>query len=273
MLQEIFETLGFKEEEIKTYLSLLDAGPSSGGDLAKKMGMPRPTIYGYLDKLVAGGLVVQALRKSVKIYAAEPGEQLRKLYRRKIDDLRSKEKALDNIIPDLEKRAGLSFMRPRFQIFEGRDGMETALQDHLSYENMEMLAFWSIKAAIEATSEEFFWYMNKERIKKNMFLKGIWPVQQSVDVKRYPFMGVGPEFKREIRIAPQGVHASMGYWIYANKVLFSSSSKESVCFIVESAELVEMMSSQHKVIWDMSEPIHPKPQDMKPFLDDLYADD
>lgn len=272
MIQEIFETLGFKEEEVKTYLSLLDHGPSSGGDLAKKIGLKRATAYGYLDRLVAGGLVTQSMRRGVKIYVPEPGERIRTLYRRKIEDLKSKERTLDTVIPELEKRTGMNLMRPRIHLYEGRDGMETALQDHLAYKDMKMLAFWSIKAAIEATSEDFWWYLNKERIKRNMSLEGIWPPEQAVDVKRFPFMGVGDDFKREIRMAPAGIHSSMGYWIYANKVFFASSSAESFCFIIESAELVEMMSNQHRVIWNMSEPITPSKADMKPFLDDLYDD-
>jgi HTH-type transcriptional regulator, sugar sensing transcriptional regulator len=272
-LNEIFETLGFGEEEVKTYLSLLDVGASSGGDLAKKMGLPRPTVYGYLDRLVAGGLVAQSLRRGVKIFVPEPGEKLRLLYQRKIEDLRTKEKALENLIPQLDKRAGMSLMRPRIQFFEGRAGMETALQDNLSYNDTPMRTFWSIKAAMEATSEDFFWYLNKERIRRNNSLLAIWPPEQAIDIKRYPALGVGPEFKREIRIAPKGIDSSMGYWIYADKVLFASSRAESFCFIIESAELVQMMTNQHGVIWDLSTPVTAKASDMKPFLDDLYAED
>ena len=162
-------------------------------------------------------------------------------------------------------------MRPKMHFYEGRSGMETALQDNLNYSNCEMLAFWSIKSAIDATSEDLWWYLNKERIKNNMYLKGIWPANQAVDIKRYPFMGVGKDFKREIRNAPEGVESSMGYWIYANKVLFTSSQRESFCFIIESEELVQMMSAQHNVIWNLSTPIMAKDEDMKPFLDDLYG--
>lgn len=249
---------------------LLDTGPSSVGNLAKVIGLPRPTLYGYLDKLVKGGLVTQSIRQNVKTFVPESGGRIRTLYRRKIDELKTQEKELDNIIPNLEKRAGLKFMRPRIKHFEGRDGIETALQDHLSYQDTEMLAFWSIRSAIEATSEDFFWYINKERIRRNMYLKGIWPPNQVVEIKRYPFMGVGDDFKREIRIAPEGTGSSMGYWVYANKVLFASSNVESFSYIIESSELVEMMSNQHKLLWNLSAPITPKPEDMKPFLDDLY---
>lgn len=272
MIQEIFETLGFKEEEVKTYVSLLDVGPSSGGDLAKKMGMKRPTVYGYLDRLVAGGLVTQSVRRGVKIFVPEPSEKIRMLYRRKIDDLKSKEKALDTVIPELEKRTGLSLMRPRIHMFEGRDGMEVAIMDVLSHPGTKIFGFWSIKAAIEATSEELFWYHNKERISRDIYMDVIWPPEQTIDVKRYPSLGVGEAFKREIRVAPEGFDSSMGYWIYANKVMFMSSRAERFGFIIESAELVEMMLNQHRMIWDLSKAITPSAADMKPFLDDLYAD-
>ncbi|MCF8496515.1 MAG: helix-turn-helix domain-containing protein [Alphaproteobacteria bacterium] len=273
MMNDIFETLGFREEEVRAYLSLLDSGPCAAGDLAKIMGLPRPTVYGYLERLMAGGLATQSLRRGVKIFVPEPGEKIRLLYARKIEDLRSKEKALDDLLPTLEKRTGMALMRPRIQVFEGREGLESALQDVLSHQSIKMLSFWSIKAAIEATSEDFFWYHNKERIKRGIQIDAIWPPEQAIDVKRYPALGAGPAFKREIRIAPQGIESSMGYWIYANKVLFASSRKESFCFIIESAELVQMMSNQHRVIWDLSTPLTPKAADMKPFLDDLHKDD
>lgn len=273
MIQDMFETLGIKEEESKTYMSLLEKGACTAGELSKFMGSPRPSVYGYLERLCNIGLVTQSMRRGVKMFVPEPADKIRVLYKRKIEDLKAREKTLDTIIPTLEKKAGLSLMRPRMQFFEGRDGMETALQDHLSHTGLEMLAFWSIRAAIEATSEDFWWYLNKERIKKDMSLKGIWPPEQAVEVKRYPFMGVGPEFKREIRVAPAGIESSMGYWIYANKVFFASSRAESFCFIIESSELVQMMSNQHQVIWNLSSPIAPKKSDMKPFLDDLYSDD
>lgn len=272
MINDIFEALGFKEEEVRTYLTLMDIGTSTGGEVSKKMGLPRPSVYGYLDRLIEGGLVTQSRRRGVKVFTPEPADRLRTLYSRKLNDLKQKENALDNIIPDLERKMGTRLFRPKFQIYEGRDGMEAALQDHLSHSDGEMLAFWSIRSAIEATSEDFFWFLNKERIRRNLYLKGIWPPEQAVEVRRYPFMGVGNEFKREIRVAPEGIESSMGYWIYANKVLFASSRAESFCFIIESTELVQMMTNQHRVIWEMSTPLSVDKKDMQPFLNDLYSD-
>lgn len=285
MMEEIFETLGFKPEESRAYLTLLDlGGASSGSALAKAMDLPRASVYGYLDKLVAGGLVNQSLsshqssdsiplvgtpKRTGKTFIAEPPERLRLLYKRKIDHLKTKEKLLDTIIPSLEEKSGTNLYRPRIHIFEGRNGMETALQDFLKYDNLYISSFWSIKAAIQATSEDFFWYINKERIKKNSYIQAIWPQNQVIDIKRYPSLGVGPEFKREIRIAPKGLESDMGYWSYANKVLFCSSNTENFSFIIESAELHRMINTHHIALWNISSPLIANPEDMRPFLDDI----
>ncbi len=269
MINDVFKTLGLREEETKVYLLLLEYGPKTVGTLAKTTGVKRPTLYVYLERLVTNGLVSQSLQRGVKIFTPEPAKKIYQLYERKISDLKKQQKSLDNIIPELEKLSGMSLLRPKMHFFEGQDGMELALQDHLSYPGFKISAFWSIKAALELTSPDFFHYLNIERIQKNMYHEVIWPANQKVDVKKYPFLGVGSEFKREIRVAPKDIEASMGYWIYSNKVLFMSSRAESYSFIIESSELVEMMLAQHRGIWGMSKPITPSKEDMKPFLDDL----
>ena len=256
MIQEIFETLGFKEEEVKTYLALLDTGARTAGDLAKVMGTPRPTLYGHLEKLMTAGLVTQSMRRGVKIFVPEPAEKLRFLYKRKIEELRGKEKSLDAIIPELEKRSGINLLRPRMNFFEGKEGMESAMEDILMTPAGTMTyTLWPIRATMDALTPDFFRYHNLERIKRDIHIQGIWPRTGGIDISRHPYLGWGPEFKRELRYAPLGVDFVMGYWVYGHKVMFLSSRAESYGFIMESAELAQMMATQHQIIWKISEPI------------------
>lgn len=274
MLEQIFETLGFKEEELKTYLSLLDFGPKTAGDLAKIMNLPRPTVYGYLERLMGSGLVTQSTRRGIKIFTAEPGERIRILYRKKIMDLRRKEKSLDDILPELEARGSMKLMRPRMQFFEGREGIEAALEDMLKSPPGTMTyAFWAIKAAMAVTSPDFFHYHNKQRIRNDIHIKGIWPRGQGADINTHPFLGWGPEFKRELKYAPPGVEFTMGYWVYGNKVIFISSRAESYGFIIESAEMAELMRVQHQVVWKVSEPVPFDAKYVQGFLKELAEGD
>ena len=102
-----------------------------------------------------------------------------------------------------------------------------------------------------------------------IYTTAIWPENQKVDIKKHPYLGVGEEFLREIRIAPKKINFSMGYWIYENKVAFISSKKECFGFIIESKEFTEMMSSQHEAIWKISKTISVPEQYTKKFLNEI----
>lgn len=272
MLQEIFDTLGFKEEEAKTYLALLDSGPSTAGDLAKITGQPRPTLYGYLEHLVTAGLVVQGSKDSVKVFSPEPPAKIRTLYRRRIMEMRRTEQSLDQILPELENRAGLNLLRPRMQFFEGRAGLEAALDDILRAPSGTMtLSLWPVKAGLDEGLAAFFKDFNKRRIRKDIHVKGIWPRGQGVDIAEHPYFGWGPEFKRELRYAPLGAEFTMGYWIYGSRILFSSTRGESYGFIMESAEMAAMMAAQHQIIWAASEAVPFDKAFVQGFLKELAA--
>ena len=111
--------------------------------------------------------------------------------------------------------------------------------------------------------------MAGDSAENNLYTRAIWPINQKIDIKKHPYLGVGEDFKREIRIAPKGVDFSMGYWIYKNKVAFISSRKESFGFIIESKELVDMLLSQFEIIWKMSKKIEVDPKNTKVFLDEM----
>ena len=143
------------------------------------------------------------------------------------------------------------------------------LKDMLLYRDIETQAYWPIKAMVDILSPDFFRYLNKERIKNNLYTRAIWPTSQKVDIKKHPYLGVGSDFKREIRIAPKEIDFSMGYWIYKNKVAFISSRKESFGFIIESKELVDMLLSQFELIWKLSKSIEANSKDTKVFLDEM----
>ena len=90
-----------------------------------------------------------------------------------------------------------------------------------------------------------------------------------VALKKHPYLGSGKLFKREVRVAPAEIQFSMGYWIYGNKVAFLSSRKESFGYIIESAELAEMMLSQFEVIWRLAQPLPTKEEEVRDFLKEI----
>jgi len=271
MLQEIFQAIGLKEEETRVYLALIEVGPSTAGALIKKLGVPRASLYGYLERLQDAGCVRQSSRNNVKLFIAEAGEKLDFIYKRRIEELEIKRKSLQTFLPELQKRAGLSLMSPKMTTFEGTQGLQSALEDVLLYPDTQTYVMWPIKASLEAVTADFLYWHNKERIKRNISIEVVWPRKQLIDFKRYPFLGGTAEFLREIRQAPDAVDFTMGYWIYGDKIVFTSSRAESFGFTIESRELVNLQRTLHKAVWDMSTPYTHAHEDVAAFLKEIES--
>ena len=268
MIENILKTLNFDEEDIKTYLFLLETGPVPAGMLAKLLGTPRSSLYGLLKRLEDRGLIIESQKRGIKTFSAENPEKLNLLFSQQIETLQKNQQEFAALLPTL-KRGGEKLVNPKFQVFEGQEGLQSALKDMLLYYNIETQAFWPQKKMIDMLSPEFFRYHNKERIKNNLYTRAIWPQEQTVKIKDHPYFGAGKEFKREIRIAPTQIDFTMGYWIYGNKIVFVSSRKESFGFIVESLEFAEMLKSQFEVMWGISKKLEISEADTASFLQEL----
>ncbi len=160
-------------------------------------------------------------------------------------------------------------LTPKFQLFEGKENVKNVIKDTLLYRNIETESYWPIRTMLDILGVDFFRYFNKERLKKNIYLRAIWPENQKVDIRKHPYLGVGEDFLREIRLAPKNIDFEMGYWIYGNKVSFISSRKESFGFIIESAEFAEMMRSQFYSIWKTSKAVKIDPKYTDKFLKEV----
>ena len=253
MIDTTLEKFGLRDEEIKTFLFLLENGAQTAGNLAKKTNLSRPSLYGFLKKLEKVGLVVESQKNSVKTFQASSKEKIQAVFHERFKELEKGKSDIEKVFTELQKGAVTTV--PKFQFFEGREGAQHVFKEVLLYRNIHTKSYWPIKKMIEVIGEETFRYLNKERIKRNIYTQAIWPRNQMVDIKKYPYLGVGKNFLREIRVAPEGIDFSMGYWIYENKVSFISSQKEAFGFIVESKELAEMLSSQFDMMWKQSKTI------------------
>jgi sugar-specific transcriptional regulator TrmB len=256
MNEETLRYLGLRDEEIKTFISLLENGQQTAGALARKTGLSRPSLYGFIYKLKNSGLVQESQKNGVKVFSPCPKEILEKLFEEKIVEFQKGKESVAKLYTEIV--AGSVFVNPKFQLFEGKEGLKHVLKDILLYHDIETKAYWPVKSMVSILSEAFFQDLNKERVKQKIHTKVIWPESQTLDTQQYPYLKSGTTLLRTVRIAPKDVSFSMGYWIYGNKAAFISSQKENFGFIIESKELVELLSSQFEVIWNLSKPLKNK---------------
>ncbi len=269
MLDKIFEKLGLKKEHSDVYLSLLESGIMSAGNLAKRLNTPRSTLYGLLNELALSGLVLQNERENIKLWQAVDPENIKIILNDKINSLENTRNSFDGILEKLKSSQKTDFSSPKFNYFEGAEEMKTMLKNVLLYDNLHTELCWPVKDIIKVVGEEFLHEFNKKRVRNNIHIRVIWPMDKTSDITKDTFLAPGKEVKREVRIAPEGVDFSMGYWAYGNKVIFMSSKKENFGFIVESKELRQLLKTQFEILWNLSKPLKEDAESSRKFLDDI----
>jgi len=252
MLEEILEGLEVNRDEVKIYLELLESGSSTAGNLAKKLGIARATLYGILQRLTDKGVIYKSLKHGVRTFRAEAPEKLSQLFDKRIEDLQLRKKQFGEIIPDLNSRISSGLLSPRFEFFEGLESVKYAMQDFLSYQDMESLNFWCARDMVDLLSQEHFFYSSRKRMENNIWQKLLVPYDPDFTVKKYPSCAGGEFFKRELKIAPEFITSTMSYWVYKDKVLYFSSRAEAYAYIIESADMAEMMRNQFMAVWKLS---------------------
>ena len=270
MLDNIFKQLQFKKEHTLVYSTLLEAGPLAAGKLAKRLNMPRSSLYGFLDDLNKKGLVLQTEKYGIKIWQASSPEKIQEILNDQINQIEKAKNSFGNILPDLKASQKTDFITPKFTYYEGVESVKQMLKDVLLYRDLETDCVWPIKDMAEVFSKEFLeQYGTKERIRRNISNRVLVPQNKMIDIKTNPFFGSQPELKREVRIAPKDVDYSMGYWAYGDKVQFISSKKESFGFIVESKELRQLLKTQFDLIWQISKPVKVDKKYTQAFVEEI----
>ncbi len=264
MLQDILKNLNIPETATRVYLRLLEVGISSARQLAENLNIPRPSVYDNLKILIKLGLVTEIDQENKKLFRIDDIKNLSHLVKGKIDNLQQQEKKLKDIIPSLAKQ--LDYLEPKIKFYSGQEGIRRATNDILWYENIETLAIWPISEIMEVLGPDYLRENNRKRIKRKISIRAIWPRDKAVKFKQYPFMGVGKDFYREIRLASSGMTWNMGYWLYADKIAFISSRKESFGFTVHSRDFTELIKSQFELVWPLCQKIKVNPKDTADFL-------
>lgn len=241
------------DKEMVLYEKLFYSGTMSASELAKRMGISRTSVYDQVAVLKKTGLIVESLEGGIKKFLVQPPSKISQLVREKEEEIKTVKSNLLNL--EKEYNSKLRVMMPKIQIYKGRSELQQMIKDVLLYRDITLYSYWSIGDTLELLTPAFFARYHKERIARNIFLKAIWSKNQAITKKVNNFLNDYIKEKREVRLAPSEKDFTLGYEIYANKVCFISSAKESYGFIVESSELAETMKIQHETIWGISKVI------------------
>ncbi len=248
MLDRLIE-FGLSEKEAKVYLALIELGPSSVTQIAKKAAVKRTNTYHLLEALMSYGLVHPDNSKNKKaVFIAERPEEFLFLMKEKMNDAQKKYEEAKDLIAELRAiYAPSKEKKVRVKYFSGNAGLEEIYDDTLTSGGDEVLSFTSYdyqKIVMPGYFPEYF-----ERRKE----AGIHCTCMTAGTKEGKFLkDKDKEHLRTTLVLPEEFKVCPEINIYADKTAIVSL-KEKFGIIIESKDVADMFRKFYSLARERAE--------------------
>ena len=131
MLKKLID-FGLSEKEAKVYLALLELGPSSVTEIARRARVTRTNAYHLLSALLTYGLVSSNESESKVIFSPEPPDRFLLLMKEKMNEAERQYKEAENLMPEMRSVFHDPEKKVKVRYYEGVEGIITAYEDTLT---------------------------------------------------------------------------------------------------------------------------------------------
>ncbi len=240
------EKIGLKEKEAKVYVSLLKEGSALANQLAKKTNILRSSIYDYLEILLEKGFISYTIKSGKKYFQAVDPQKILDNFK---ESKEREEQALNEVIPELVGLMNTSEKTSRIEVFEGKEGMKSAMSYILKDGPKEILVYGSSGVGYKLLPF-YLEHWHKERAKRKIKLRIIYnEVPEAKErIKEGPSLGFS-----EVRFLPVGHTSLTGTLIYNNKILLTIWNLESpYAVLIEGDSVSQSYRDNFEVLWKAS---------------------
>lgn len=174
------EEIGLTNAEIKLYLSLLELGNSSAGNIIDRSGLQNSVFHLTINKLIDKGLVSYTYNGKKKNYQAINPKHL-------LNYIEEKKSSIEKILPNLIKISNSQNKKPDIITFEGINGIRELLYTLLDSNGKEHHTFGSSFESL-ILGEGWWVEYHKKRAKKGIEAKLLFneSLKSWVKENKYP---------------------------------------------------------------------------------------
>lgn len=120
-VEQVLARFGLEEQEIKTYLALLQLGEATATKLAERTGLGRVHMYQITNRLIEKGLASYIIKNNIRYFIAADPEIF-------LTNLHEKEEQFKNVLPELKQRQQTIKFETKVEIYRGKEGINTVLK-------------------------------------------------------------------------------------------------------------------------------------------------
>lgn len=239
---------GLKEKEARVYVTLLKEGPSLANSLAKKTNILRSSVYDYLEILLEKGFISYTIQSGKKYFQAVEPE---KVFDNFIEQKQKEEEALKQIIPELTKIQNTAEKKARVEVFEGKEGMKSAMSYVLKEKPKEIFIYGSSGVSYKVIPF-FMEHWHTERAKQKILLKIIYNNSKETQER----IKTGPTLKlAQIKFLPIENFSLTGTIIYKKFVLITLWNIETpLAILIKSDEIAKDYKDNFELLWKIAKP-------------------
>lgn len=241
-IEKTLSKLGLEDQEVKTYLALLELKESTATKLSERTGLGRVHMYQIMNKLIEKGLASYIIKNNVRYFLAADPEILLK-------DLQQKEQDLQKILPALKEKQKRKVLGTKAEIYRSREGINTILKIILN----DSKPYFIMGGAEEACS--IFELENTIFVKRAEKLK----LQGKILARKKDNFFIGKN--EEYRYIPEQMISSTTMMIWNNKTAILVWSEPYYAILIENEEITKSNMTTFNYLWNMAE--KPTKEDIK----------
>src|SRR3989344_594532 len=140
MNPEILKQAGLTQNEAIVYKTLLELGPSLAGQISRKSGLHRRSVYDTTEILIKKGLIGYILKNNRRLFQVSSPKRFLEL-------IKEKEKEIEEIIPEMLSFYEKTKEKEETNFYKGKQGLKTVFEEQL--ESKEILILGASESAFD----------------------------------------------------------------------------------------------------------------------------
>ncbi|MBS3074691.1 hypothetical protein J4447_04565 [Candidatus Pacearchaeota archaeon] len=217
-IQELV-TYGLTDNEARVYLANLRCGSCKAQFIAKEAKLLRTTAYEVLKTLSEKGLISSVIKSGVKYFEAADPKKLIQILEEKKNKIKPLISELANIKETVKEKPGI-------QVYQGKEGLQTILDDIINNKPKEILTISSAK--ILQVLEFYFPNWIRRRVRNKIYARVLQEKVKELEEMKLK----DKNHLREIRFLSKNFTIKTHTQIYASKVAILTLSEEELFGII-----------------------------------------
>ncbi len=251
-IEKILRKIGLTKNEILLYITLLESGQSSAGNLVKKTKLHRSRVYDSLERLKEKGIIMYVVKDYKRYFEAVNPERILTYLQEKENRLKESEREIRNILPELKRFIKPSSDEPEARVYTGIEGMKAIHNDWIRSKG-DMLV-WGARGEIFKRMKYYVMQLEKEMRKKGKRFISLMDYDTIND--RGPRDSIRKGLTKG-RYLPKEFVSPAVIFIYDDRVVNVSwkDVRKPVGFMMISRDLADKYRKYFWVMWETAKPL------------------